>query len=70
MPNAQITRYVSMGEAWQYMPYMSSLVSTMLPRVLYTDNDEADNDNNAVPFHKLSWPLAKSAKSPALLDNT
>ena len=27
-----------------------------------TDNNHNNNDNDAAQLHKLSWPLAKSAK--------
>ena len=52
------------------IPYTKSLVSSMCPEVLYTDNngvnndtdaDTNNNDDNAAKLHYLSLPLAKSA---------
>ena len=54
-----------------YMPQVNSLASTMWPGALSTDENDADNDTDdenaddhekGTQLHKLSWPLARSAK--------
>ena len=56
-----------------YMLHINSLVSTIWPGVLYTDDNnvnadddadvEAENNNDSEPWlHYLSWPWVKSTK--------
>ena len=63
--------YINLRSMLINMQQNNSLASTTLQAVLYTEDNNAntDNDDNATHLHKLHWPLATPAKNPGLCDN-
>ena len=63
--------YINEGSRLIHLQYINSLASTIWYIVLYTEDYDpnTDNENNVAWLHKLSWPLANSAKNSGQYDS-